>query len=155
MSLLSIFQKITSPKKATATFQERQFEAVGVNYYLANVKKLACTNPDWKKRGNTLVKEGMAGKKIYRYSYINKPVKLIPEPKNPHDKNAVAVHIAGELVGYISREENQEAKAILASDVKYISAFISGGEYKTAGLDGDLFKGEYAIRVTIKIGFVG
>jgi hypothetical protein len=30
---------------------------------------------------------------------------LIPEPKNPHDRNAVAVHIDDLLVGYVSAEE--------------------------------------------------
>lgn len=28
------------------------------------------------------------------------------EPGNPHDPNAIAVHIDGNLVGYLSREEN-------------------------------------------------
>jgi hypothetical protein len=31
---------------------------------------------------------------------------LVPEPDNPHDPNAIAVHIANRLVGYLSREEN-------------------------------------------------
>jgi hypothetical protein len=31
---------------------------------------------------------------------------LVPEPDNPHDPNAIAVHIAKQLVGYLSRDEN-------------------------------------------------
>lgn len=31
---------------------------------------------------------------------------LVPEPDNPHDPNAIAVHVEGRLVGYLSREEN-------------------------------------------------
>ena len=31
---------------------------------------------------------------------------LVPEPDNPHDPNAIAVHIDGRLVGYLSRDEN-------------------------------------------------
>ena len=37
--------------------------------------------------------------------YSSRPV-LIPEPANPHDPNAVRVHIhAGALVGYLSRDD--------------------------------------------------
>src|SRR4051794_34340964 len=32
---------------------------------------------------------------------------LVPEPGNPHDPDAIAVHIDGRLVGYLSREENR------------------------------------------------
>jgi hypothetical protein len=31
---------------------------------------------------------------------------LVPEPENPHDGNAIAVHVQGRLVGYLSRDEN-------------------------------------------------
>lgn len=30
---------------------------------------------------------------------------LVPDPANPHDPNAVAVHVGGELVGYLPRDE--------------------------------------------------
>ena len=42
---------------------------------------------------------------------------LVPEPDNPHDANAIAVHVANRLVGYLSRDENprwQEVVKILA-----------------------------------------
>jgi HIRAN domain len=38
---------------------------------------------------------------------------LIPEPSNPHDPNAVAVHIEGHHVGYLSREEAPEYGVLL------------------------------------------
>jgi hypothetical protein len=31
---------------------------------------------------------------------------LVPEPDNEHDPNAIAVHVSGRLVGYLSRDEN-------------------------------------------------
>jgi hypothetical protein len=31
---------------------------------------------------------------------------LVPEPDNAHDPNAIAVHVGGRLVGYLSRDEN-------------------------------------------------
>ena len=33
---------------------------------------------------------------------------LVPEPTNPHDSNAIAVHIDGYLVGYLPRAVAQE-----------------------------------------------
>ena len=42
---------------------------------------------------------------------------LVPEPDNPHDANAIAVHLANRLVGYLSRDENsrwQEVVKMLA-----------------------------------------
>lgn len=131
------------------------FSAVGVQYYLDNIGKLACKNPDWSITAKQAVSRGKAGEKIYRYYYINKPVKLIPEPKNPHDKNAVMVVIAGEKVGYISREDNVRVKSILKRcEVKYISGFIGGGAYKIASEDGTFARWEDDIRVRVKIGYV-
>lgn len=48
---------------------------------------------------------------------VEKVATLVPEPDNPHDPKAIAVHIAGRLVGYLSRDENprwQEVVAMLA-----------------------------------------
>jgi hypothetical protein len=38
---------------------------------------------------------------------------LVPEPDNPHDPNAVAVHIGGQLVGYLARDEAPRWKEIV------------------------------------------
>lgn len=133
---------------------EEEFLVVGINYCLENLRKLACANPDWKKNGKSIISEGMAGKKIFRYNYIYKPVKLLPEPKNPHDKNAVIVQIAGEKVGYISTDDNVHVKKILAADrVKFISAFISGGAYKIVFENGEIEKDEKAFFINVKIGY--
>lgn len=37
---------------------------------------------------------------------VEKIAVLVPEPDNVHDPNAIAVHIDGQLVGYLSRIEN-------------------------------------------------
>jgi hypothetical protein len=49
---------------------------------------------------------------------------LVPEPDNPHDANAIAVHVADRLVGYLSRDENprwQEVVKLLA-DHEHLAA---------------------------------
>jgi HIRAN domain len=56
---------------------------------------------------------------------------LVPEPENPHDPNAIAVHVEGRLVGYLSRDENprwQEVVKTLGehSHVAAAEAMIAG-----------------------------
>lgn len=113
------------------------FDVAGTHYCIKNIMKLATRNPDWRKTGKALVAAGYAGKRVFRYTYINKPVKLIPEPQNPHDPNAVMVQIAGEKVGYISAEEAPHVNDVLKHrKIIYISGFIGGGDQKYIEEDG-------------------
>lgn len=131
---------------------KEDFAVTGVPYYKENIMKLACTNTDWKKHTKTLLSEGKT--KVYRYNFVYKPVKLIPEPENEYDVNAVFVQIAGEKVGYIGREENIHVKDILDNrSVKYISAFVGGGDYKLVFTDGSLEKQCDEISINIRIAY--
>ena len=38
---------------------------------------------------------------------VGERVKLIPEPDNPHDENAVMIFARGEKIGYVPREDNR------------------------------------------------
>ena len=121
---------------------------------MKNVNKLACCNPDWKKNRVTLKAEGKLLEKIYRYNYIHNPVKLVEEPRNEYDKNAVQIIVAGELTGYIPAESALHVKDILKNhEIKYISSFISGGEYKIAYENG-IDKHEENIKVKVKIAYI-
>lgn len=143
------------PQQGDRTLKEETFDIAGVSYYLDNLQKLACANPDYRKRGKTLAEEGQAGKRIYRYNYVYKPVKLILEGKNPHDRYAVMVQIAGEKVGYISQDQNRHVREILSKhEVKFISARISGGEYKVIAENGDTEKDSKRNYITVKIAYV-
>ena len=143
------------PQQGDRTLKEETFDIAGVSYYLDNLQKLACANPDYRKRGKTLAEEGQAGKRIYRYNYVYKPVKLILEDKNPHDRYAVMVQIAGEKVGYISQYQNRHVREILSKhEVKFISARISGGEYKVIAENGDTEKDSKRNYITVKIAYV-
>lgn len=157
---MSIFSKLF--KKADPVKQEAEsgglvkedFRVVGVSYYTANVKKLACTNEDWKKSGKKLAADGRVMEKIFRYTYINKPVKLIPEPKNQYGKNAVAVYVAGELVGYIPAEDALHVRQVLSSKkIKYISSFIGGGDYKVVSEDGTVEKMDGNVKISVRIAY--
>ena len=140
--------------KPEPSYQEEVFYVAGTDYCLAAIQKLACCNPDWKKSAKIIVDESKSMQRIFRYNYIHKPVKLIPEPKNPHDKNAVIVQIAGEKVGYIPADQAQHVQKILRSrDIKFISGFISGGPYKVISENGNVEKGENDITVKVKMGY--
>lgn len=150
-------KKSNAPEKSSAksseySVQEETFEAVGVHYYLENVGKLATRNPDWRKNGKALVAAGFAGRRVYRYTYVNKPVKLIQENDNPHDRNAVMVQIAGEKVGYIDADEALHVRDILNHHIVYfISGFVGGGDYKEVREDGTFERYEAAPFVRVKI----
>lgn len=153
-AIKELFSKTTAGQITDDSgFAVDSFQLAGVNYYTANIKKLANLNPQWKLTTAQHLANGKAGRKVYKYNFTNTPVKLVPEPKNPHDKNAIAVHIAGQLVGYISRAQNVYVKKLLKSHrIKYISGFIGGGEYKYISPDGSTAHGDDALSVNIRIG---
>lgn len=160
MSLLDLAKsvltgKITEAHAADRALKTETFSVVGIHYCMDSIGKLAYKNQDWKLTGKQAVSKGKAGQKIFRYYYTNKPVKLVLEPKNPHDKNAVMVRIAGEKVGYIGKDENLHVRDIMKKyEIKYISGFISGGTYKVAAENGTFATMEENIRIKIKIGYV-
>lgn len=146
---------VTSEYKRKLTVEE--FYAAGVTYYTENILKLSNYNEDYRKRSTTIANSELAGQKVFKYkSFVNKPVKLIPEPQNEYDKNAVIIQIAGEKVGYISSDENEHVLWIINNcEVKYISSSISGGAYKIVAADGEMFKfddEEFSVRC--RIGYV-
>lgn len=143
------------PEDSTRTLKTKDFFIVGTYYHQKEISKLSVANKDYKCTAKTLIAQDKSMQRIFQYTYINKPVKLVPEPKNKHDKNAVKVIIAGEHVGYIKREECQSVKRILnTKDIKYISAFISGGKYKIVNNDGSVEKDELDISINVRIAYV-
>lgn len=133
-------------------YQQEDFYVVGTSYYAKSIQLLGALNPDWRKTAKTLVSQGKAMQCIYKYQYVNRPVKLIPEPSNREDRNAVIVQIAGEKVGYISRDDNLHVKDILSHHtVIFISAFISGGPYKVIAEKGDIQRLEKNVSISIRI----
>src|SRR4051812_39684288 len=47
---------------------------------------------------------------------VEKLAVFVPEPDNPHDPNAIAVHVDGQLVGYLAREENVRWRDVFTVD---------------------------------------
>ena len=129
-----------------------ELRAVGTGYYESSFQMLAQENPAWKKTAKEIVEFGNVNHRIYRYNYVNSPVILLHELNNPNDKNALAIHVAGNVVGYVSREENTFVLGLLKGNrIKSISCFIGGGEYKAVSTDGSTSKFETANSVSIRI----
>lgn len=68
--------------------------------------------------------------RIYEYPITRVQVKLVPEPKNEYDPNAIAVTLNGMKVGYIPREDTKTARKYLN---KIAIAEISGSDFKWMG----------------------
>lgn len=152
----SLVGKVTrhDSKDYDGKLMKEDFRVTGVIYCLDNIQKLACCNPDWKRTAAQIRAKEKTGEKIYRYNYVYKPVKLEPEPNNPHDKNAISVIIAGEHVGYIRKDDNIHVKKILKGrDIKYISAFVGGGQYKIISEDGEILRFDDDISIKVRIAY--
>ena len=149
-------KQIAAEKEAAKSHKKEKFYITGTAYHKSNINKLAVANPDWKSTKAKLAKDGKLDCDIYRYNYVNKPVKLIPEPTNEHDPNAIFVMIAGEKVGYITREDNKKVRYILNEcEIEYISAFIGGGEYKYVNNDDVFEKDERPFSISVTISYFG
>ncbi len=57
---------------------------------------------------------------------LEKVAVFVPEPDNPHDPGAIAVHVDGRLVGYLSREENRRWGDVVAGHEIGCEAMIAG-----------------------------
>ena len=134
------FLKKEKPQEERHLVKE-DFKVVGAHYHPNEIKRLQDANPDWRKSGKAIVEEGKAGKRIYHYNYINKPVKIEVDDGSTYRKGALKVLIAGEHVGYISDQDLKHVSEVLKTkSVKYVTARIYGGEYKIIGDDGKAVK---------------
>jgi hypothetical protein len=57
---------------------------------------------------------------------VDKVAIFVPEPDNPHDPNAIAIHIEGRLVGYLSRDENRRWLDVVSGHEVGAEAMIAG-----------------------------
>lgn len=114
-----------------------QFPVRGTEYCQAAIEKHMEENPDWFKDYTALKQEKKQWKLIYRYYPTDAEAELVPEPSNPHDKNAVMVCVGGDKVGYIAAEECVNVlKLIRAGKIDRASVALKGGPVKRVFEDG-------------------
>ena len=68
----------------------------------------------------------LSGREADEEIRVAKIALFVPEPDNPHDPNAIAIHIDGKLVGYLSRDENKRWLDVVAGHRIGAEAMIAG-----------------------------
>lgn len=79
--------------------------------------------------------------RIYKYEDLTfNDIKLIPEPDNKYDKNAIKILISDHHVGYVPKNETRTLKKYLNNDNYHFKMIgrIVGGPYKTIDDYGDI-----------------
>lgn len=141
--------------KSSRNLQTETFKVASIYYCQDGVDRLAREQPEWSMSDDEFVLSFAPGKRLYRYTYINKPVELVPEPTNTHDRNAIMVFVAGEKVGYISSSDNVHVLDILRHrEIKYISSFFRGGSYKFCDTNNCVFIDSVGVTINVRIGYV-
>ena len=101
-----------------------------MQYYLENLYSVGTERPKYKLSDEKLVKQA-TGKRAFKYGFPQEPVTLVPEPNNPHDKNAIQVLLCGVLIGYVPADLCGQVKQILKKNqIQRLNIFIDGGDYK-------------------------
>ena len=73
----------------------------------------------------------LSGRQADEEIRLDKIATFVPEPDNPHDANAIAVHIDGRLIGYLSRGENRRWLDVVAGHEIGCEAMIAGKQGTT------------------------
>lgn len=114
------------------------FNARGVDHCLDGLVKLQQPNPLWNSTPELVIKNHRAMNKIPEFYYSSYPVKLVPEPKNEHDSNAIKVTVDGKKIGYVPSELCVQVKKIMRENPQYgLSAWITGGKYRLVFENGE------------------
>lgn len=119
------------------------FHVAGTSYREDAILSLAEENDDYNLSKKELIDDGMEDERIYKYYFPAMQSKLVPEPDNPHDPNAIKVLVNGVHIGYVKAGSCSHVKNLLASGkVSSYGVDIVGGPYKRVYEDDD---GDYQL----------
>lgn len=105
-------------------------EVVGESFYKDDIQSLCKINKDYYWPKELLYQKFVEGDKVYKYEIIDTQAKLIPEPSNPYDKNAIRVEICGKMIGHIPKEQTQEVAELMNAEGFHVKATVAGGPFK-------------------------
>lgn len=136
--------------------KKHSHKIAGAKHYEANIAKLARKNPAYNFTQKEIIAKKMFCKNIYEYTFAPKITKLIPDPTNPHDPNAIKVIIDEQHVGYIKAGSCARIlKMMQENRIAKIESNICGGRFQNLWTDGkeiqqhEKGKTEYKIEITI------
>lgn len=125
--------RLASSTMAVSELDTKTFttKVTGMQYHMDALLELASENPDYHMSKKEIIDNFMTDEKIYEYEFFAGKTKLIPEPDNPYDSNAVKVVIDGNHVGYIKAGSCARILKLLREDrIQRIEAEVGGGKYK-------------------------
>lgn len=113
-------------------------KVVGLKYRKDNVTSLLTENFFYSETKKDLFDVGLTEERIYKYDYFSDMAELVPEPGNPHDKNAIKVLISGIHIGYIASESAENVLSLIEQNqIRHAMCDIYGGDYKILVLSDD------------------
>ena len=117
---------------------EKTYRVAGITHYMDNLMNLAVENEDYNMSKKEIVDSFMYGERIWKYGFTTLNTKLVPEPDNAYDKNAIKVIVDGEHIGYIKSGSCAHIHKLLSNNaVVDIESTIGGGPYKYVEEDDD------------------
>lgn len=122
---------------------------VGESYKKNEISSILSGNRIYNLPDETFILKAEPRNKVYRFKYRTADAELVPEPSNPHDKDAIMVLVDGVHIGYIPKEQCLEIKKILPK-VKSIKVDIYGGDYKYHS-NNEVFKTENDFTIDLYI----
>lgn len=110
---------------------EKTYRVAGTSFHVDNIINIATENVDYDYSKKELIENDLTDERIWQYEFFPSDVKLIPEPDNPEDPNAIKVIVDGEHIGYIKAGSCKHLlKMIKENRILDISCEIGGGPFK-------------------------
>lgn len=119
----------------------KTYRVAGVTYYEDNILSLAQENDFYEMTKKELIEDGFENERIYEYDFCVSKFEVVPEPDNPHDKNAIKVLADGVQIGHIKAGSCSHLLNVIKEDrLTKIEGEIKGGKYKYIGYDDETEK---------------
>lgn len=109
-------------KRAASLVLVETIPVVGTKYYMDNIEELLTPNDEYKHPKDH-------DETYMKYEEYFEPCKLVPEPDNQQDPNAIRVESEDLLVGYIPRDKQEKTRTFMNGKYKLMLS-IDEGPYK-------------------------
>ena len=110
----------------------KQHKVAGITNYVDNLMGIAFENSDYTLSNSEIKESYSVGDKIDKYDFDFRVARLVEEPDNPVDPNAIRVELDGVLIGYVKSGSCSEIRNKMHSD-NYKGIIITElhyGDYK-------------------------
>jgi len=136
-------------KAAAAKRKTERMKVAGTSFRQKEIEGLGEHNDDYDLSAKEL-REDFEDERVFALNFGSE-VKLVPEPENEADKNAIRVEVDGVKIGYVPKSKTKRVRELLASPgFKAVFVDIEGGRYKIAREDEPVEKGEAIFRAELE-----